>query len=91
MKNAPRRVTPALLKAWPLPDMAKAEGKEARGRVLVVGGSRDIPGAVWLAGVAALRTGAGKLHIATAREAAIALAVALPEAKVTGVPTDADG
>lgn len=91
MSTRPRRVTPALLKSWPLPDPAQAEGKEARGRVLIVGGSRQIPGAVLLAGIAALRAGAGKLQIATAQEAAIALAVALPEAKVTGMRTGADG
>ena len=91
MSKRPQRVTAAFLKSWPLPDMAQAEGKEARGRVLVVGGSREIPGAVLLAGIAALRSGAGKLQIATAREAAIAVAVAMPEAKVTGLPTNAAG
>ena len=91
MSKAPLRVTPALLKRWPLPDMARAEGKEARGRVLVVGGSVTVPGAVLLAGMAALRAGAGKLQIATAREVAIAVAVAMPEAKVIGLATDAAG
>jgi hydroxyethylthiazole kinase-like uncharacterized protein yjeF len=91
VNERPRRVTPALLARWPLPDMSRAEGKEARGRVLIVGGSRPIPGAVLLAGIAALRAGAGKLQIATANEAAIALAIALPEAKVIGVATGNDG
>ncbi|WP_238454544.1 hypothetical protein [Micromonospora sp. ATA51] len=46
-------ITPALLRDWALP--VPTGGKEHRGRVLVVGGSRFTPGAVLLAGVAALR------------------------------------
>lgn len=46
-------ITPALLRDWALP--VPTGGKEARGTVLVVGGSRFTPGAVLLAGVAALR------------------------------------
>jgi len=40
------------------------------------------PGAVVLAGQAALRMGAGRVQIATAREVAIAIGVAFPEAMV---------
>ncbi|EKT4092423.1 MAG TPA: hypothetical protein DD677_09020 [Stenotrophomonas sp.] len=40
------------------------------GRVLVIGGSAKVPGAVLLAGKAALNAGGGKLHIATARSLA---------------------
>jgi hydroxyethylthiazole kinase-like uncharacterized protein yjeF len=50
--------------------------------VLIIGGSREIPGAVLLAATAALRAGAGKLTVATAASVAIAVAVALPEARV---------
>ena len=57
-----KTLTPALMKAWPLPDPAAPqepgnEGKEARGRVLVVGGGCRRPGSVELSGVAALRAG----------------------------------
>jgi len=38
--------------------------KEQRGHVLILGGSREMPGAVILAATAALRAGAGKLTIA---------------------------
>lgn len=86
-----RPVTAALLRRWPLPDASDATSKEHRGRVLVIGGSREIPGAAMLAAVAALRVGAGKLQIATAQEAAVAMAVACPEARVVGVATAADG
>ena len=87
----PARVTDALLRRWPLPDPEAMEGKEQRGRVLIVGGSTRIPGAVLLAATAALRVGAGKLQVATSQPVAMAVAVALPESKVSGLPVDAHG
>jgi hydroxyethylthiazole kinase-like uncharacterized protein yjeF len=84
-------LTHRLLRGWPLPDPQEAEGKEERGRVLVVGGSRRIPGALLLAAEAALRAGAGKLQAATATSVACAVAVALPEAKVMALREDAHG
>ena len=55
-----------VLRAWPLPAISDAADKEERGGILIVAGSREIPGAALLAGTAALRAGAGKLVIATA-------------------------
>lgn len=86
-----RRIDAALLKAWPLPDPRASSSKEDRGRVLVIGGSVQIPGAAMLAGIAALRAGAGKLQVATAEAAALPMAIALPEAKVMGLPSDTAG
>jgi ADP-dependent NAD(P)H-hydrate dehydratase len=85
----PVTVTPAVLRDWPPP--RPGEGKESRGRMLVVGGTAGTPGAVRLAGEAGLRAGAGKLAIATARSAAAALAVAVPEAQVLGLPETEEG
>jgi ADP-dependent NAD(P)H-hydrate dehydratase len=82
-------VTAATLRAWPLP--APGSDKEARGPLLVVGGSRSTPGAVRLAGEAALRAGAGKLKLATVAGTATALAVAVPESSVHGLPETATG
>jgi hydroxyethylthiazole kinase-like uncharacterized protein yjeF len=56
-----------------------------------VGGSEETPGAVRLAGEAALRVGAGKLRLATVGSATPALAVTVPEAAVLGLPTDGHG
>src|SRR3954454_22729917 len=81
-------ITPALLRDWALP--VPTGGKEARGTVLVVGGSRFTPGAVLLAGVAALRAGAGRLQLAVTGSTATALSIAVPEAKVVGLP-ETDG
>ena len=53
--------------------------------MLVVGGTAETPGGVLLAGIAALRMGAGRIQIATATDATVAIAVALPEARVVDV------
>jgi ADP-dependent NAD(P)H-hydrate dehydratase len=82
-------ITPRLLRDWPLPD--PDGGKEARGTVLVIGGSRFTPGAVLLAGTAALRAGAGRLQLATTDDNAQALSIAVPEAKVVGLPSTKSG
>lgn len=84
-----RVITPQLLRGWPLPE---PEGdKDDRGTVLVVGGSRFTPGAVLLAGTAALRAGAGRLQLATTDDNAQALSIAVPEAKVVGLPATEGG
>ena len=82
-------VTPTLLRGWPLP--GGGAGKDDRGSVLVIGGARRTPGAALLAGVAALRSGAGRLTLAVADSVAVPLAVALPEAGVLGLPETTTG
>src|SRR5215213_10701446 len=80
MHERPDEVTPSLLREWPLPDSGNS--KYDRGRVLVVGGAARTPGAVQLAGLAALRVGAGHLTMAVAASAAVGLALTTPEAGV---------
>ena len=87
--GSPREVTPGLLRSWPLPDAASS--KYGRGQVVVVGGAASTPGAVQLAGLSALRVGAGHLTLAVASSAAVPLAVVTPEAGVVGLPQDARG
>jgi ADP-dependent NAD(P)H-hydrate dehydratase len=70
------------LNQFPLPHHPDDSDKEDRGRLLIVAGSRELPGAALLAGTAGLRAGAGKLQIATAQSIAAALGVAIPEARV---------
>jgi ADP-dependent NAD(P)H-hydrate dehydratase len=83
--NAPAdQVTPSLLREWPLPEPGGS--KHSRGHVLVIGGARSTPGAVLLAGIASLRVGAGVLAMAVPEDVAVSLAVAVPEAAVTGWP-----
>jgi len=89
--NDPEVVSSRLLRDWPLPDVDDDGGKAARGTVVVMGGAADTPGAVLLAGLAALRVGAGRLTLATAAGNASALAVAVPESAVTALPVVASG
>lgn len=78
------------LRRLPLP-VPEAGSKDDRGSVLVVAGSVEVPGAVLLASIAALRAGAGKLKIATVRSVAVSMALAVPEAMVIGLPETEDG
>lgn len=82
----PILLTPALLRGWSLPQPDKGGDKEERGRVLIVGGATEMPGAIILAATAALRAGAGKLQIATCRSIAQLVAAAVPEARVFHLP-----
>lgn len=84
--HGPVRLDDGVLRDWPLPALDDGADKEARGRVLVIGGSRDVAGAMLLAGTAALRVGAGKLVLATVASAVAALSMAMPEARVIGLP-----
>jgi ADP-dependent NAD(P)H-hydrate dehydratase len=76
-----------VVERWPLPGLSDATSKLARGTVLIVGGTTQTPGAMFLAGVAALRAGAGRLQIATTRPTAVAVALAVPEARVIDLET----
>ncbi|HEX4820997.1 MAG TPA: NAD(P)H-hydrate dehydratase [Acidimicrobiales bacterium] len=71
-----------VLAAHPLPRTGEATSKNQRGRVLVVGGTEETPGALILTGLAALRAGAGKLQLATVADAQSSIAAAVPEARV---------
>ena len=85
----PTLVTPAVLRNWQLPE--PSGGKNARGSILVIGGSAETLGAVLLAAEGALRAGAGKLQVATVASRVAFAAQALPEALVRGLPETADG
>ena len=78
------------LKAHSLPPVIDGD-KETKGRILVVAGSREVPGAALLAAMAAMRAGAGKLRIATVESIAVELGIAMPEAMVVGLPEDDEG
>lgn len=82
----PQPLTPAFMRAWPLPEPDPSGDKESRGRVLVIGGAPEMPGAAILAATAALRAGAGKLRIATCGSIAPVIGAAVPEARVFALP-----
>jgi ADP-dependent NAD(P)H-hydrate dehydratase len=87
----PVPVTAALLRRWQIPQPSGDADKQDRGIALVVGGAVEVPGALVLSGVAALRAGAGKLQIAGPRSATVTLGVALPEARIFSLPETGDG
>jgi hydroxyethylthiazole kinase-like uncharacterized protein yjeF len=72
----------ALLRDRPLPDVGG--DKRDRGTLVVVGGAEMCPGAAVLAGVSALRVGAGRVQLVVHPSVAPAVAVAFPEAFVIG-------
>jgi ADP-dependent NAD(P)H-hydrate dehydratase len=86
VKRPPLLTSTRLRADLALPRLDDTADKEARGRVLIVGGSTENPGGLLLAAEAAMRAGAGKLQLATANSIAAALAVAVPEARVFAFP-----
>lgn len=58
---------------------------------MAIGGSAEVPGSLLLAGIAALRVGAGKIQLAAPRSTATSLAVAFPESRVFSLPETGDG
>lgn len=86
----PVELTGEVLHGHPLPSLDKA-GDKHRGRVLVVAGGAEVPGAAVLCGLAALRAGAGVLQLAAAPAWALPLAFAIPEARVVSVAANQAG
>ena len=80
-----------LLKSHPLPDWSEETHKADRGKLLIIGGSRRIPGAAILAARAALRTGCGSVRVAAPQGVALAIGIALPELMVVPLPETKDG
>lgn len=80
-----------LLVTCPLPQPEEGN-KDLRGRIAIIGGSREVPGPLLLAALGAMRAGAGKLQVMTALSCAPTIGVAMPEALVIGLPeTEAGG
>lgn len=78
------------LRAHPLPPVVDGD-KDSKGKILIIAGSRDVPGATLLVATGAMRAGAGKLRIATVESRAAEIGVAMPEAMVVGMAQDDAG
>ncbi|MGA1375745.1 MAG: NAD(P)H-hydrate dehydratase [Steroidobacteraceae bacterium] len=70
-----------------LPPRARDVHKGLFGNILIVGGGEGMPGAVRLAGEAALRAGAGWVTVWASPESALAVAAGCPELMVRGMGT----
>jgi hydroxyethylthiazole kinase-like uncharacterized protein yjeF len=79
-------ISPDLLATMPLPDYRVDADKADRGKLLVIAGSRRLPGAAVLAARAALRTGCGTVRVAAPESVAVPIGVALPELMVLPLP-----
>jgi NAD(P)H-hydrate epimerase len=75
----------------PIPPRPADSHKGTFGRVLIVAGSRGMSGAACLAGLGALRGGAGLVDIATPTSAQPLIAGYEPSWLTCGLPEDADG
>lgn len=86
----PTALTRSALRGRPLPAQSDG-GKDDHGRLLVVAGNRQVPGAALLCAMAALRSGAGKVRIATAASVAPGIALQIPEALVVPLAENRTG
>src|SRR3954469_18199632 len=90
-RNPPAIIDKALLDGLPLPEPDGEAGKAGRGKLLLVAGSRSLPGAAILAARAALRVGCGTVRVAAPGSLAVAIGVAVPELMVIPLPETDEG
>jgi len=74
-----QKIDVELLKTLPLPTWDDDSSKADRGKLLVVSGSKRVPGAAILVSRAALRSGCGTVRVASPESVALALGIAVPE------------
>ena len=86
----PAPLTKTALAKMPLPSIV-GSNKNERGRLLLVGGSRNTPGSAAIAATAAMRSGCGKVTIATVESMAPHVALAMPEALILGLAETREG
>lgn len=80
----------AELRRHPLPSVVEGD-KDSHGKLLVIAGTRDIPGPAMITANAAMRAGAGKITIATVNSVAPQLGMAVPEAMIIAMDQGRDG
>lgn len=81
-----RLIDAELLAEMPLPDYPADADKAVYGKLLLVAGGRNCPGAALLAATAALRSGCGTVRLAAPASIALSLGIALPELYVLPLP-----
>ena len=90
MSVRPRALTRAELDDFPLPPVVEAD-KNEHGRLLLIAGSRETPGSAAIAATAAMRSGCGKVTIATVEGIAANVALTAHETRVLHLPQARDG
>ncbi len=84
------RTTNEKITEW-MPERTPDAHKGSFGRTLIIGGSRQMPGAAILAAHAALRSGCGTVCLASVPEACQAMLSVAPEAMLLPLPVHTDG
>lgn len=84
-------LAPIQLRTMPLQQFSDSASKADYGKLLVVGGSARLPGAILLSARAALRLGCGTVRVATPKSIATQLGIACPELMVIPLPQTARG
>ena len=85
-----KSLTAVELKRHPLPSIEEGD-KDSHGRLLVIAGSSQTPGSAVITATAALRSGCGKVSIATVEQMAPHIAMAVPETLTIALPAGRDG
>ncbi len=86
-----QKIDVEFLKTMPLPAWGDEASKAERGKLLLVCGSKRLPGTALLVARAALRAGCGTVRVAMPESLALAVGVALPELLVVGLPETKTG
>ncbi len=86
-----QKIDVELLKTLPLPAWDDEASKADRGKLLVVSGSKRLPGSAILVSRAALRSGCGTVRVAVPESLALAIGIAVPELLVSALPETKTG
>jgi NAD(P)H-hydrate repair Nnr-like enzyme with NAD(P)H-hydrate dehydratase domain len=87
----PQTINDALLRTMPLREYSDDASKADYGKLLIIAGSRRLPGPALLGARAALRCGCGTVRVAAPESIAVQLGIALPELMVIPLPETDDG
>ncbi|HEX8234882.1 MAG TPA: NAD(P)H-hydrate dehydratase [Abditibacteriaceae bacterium] len=90
-KATPQTIDRDSLRTMPLPEYSDEASKADYGKLLIVAGSRRLPGPAILAARAALRCGCGTVRVAAPESIATHIGVAVPELMMIPLPETATG
>lgn len=79
-------ISTEVLRGLPLPQYSDDDDKADYGKLLIIAGSRHLPGAAILAARAALRSGCGTVRVAAPESVAVHIGAQVPELMVLPLP-----
>src|SRR5687768_2157733 len=80
-----------ILRSLPLPQYSDDSNKADYGKLLIIAGSRRLPGAAILCARAALRSGCGTVRVACPESIAVSIGAQVPELMVIPLPETKSG